>query len=131
MRNVQGQLRLCSNFKDLRKQLVIYEDHLGVLRSKSRFENSCLVPEEKFPIVLPKDHHVSELIARECHVRIAHRGVEDTMAEVRSKFWIPSLRQLVKRVIRLCYTCKRVEGLPYNSRPFPPLPSFRVQLDEP
>ena len=30
-----------------------------------------------------------------------------TMAEVREKFWIPKLRQLIKRVIFRCYGCKR------------------------
>lgn len=36
--------------------------------------------DQEFAIVSPRDHLLSELIARHCHTRISHRGIEDTMA---------------------------------------------------
>jgi hypothetical protein len=36
-------------------------------------------------------------------------GVGLTMAKVRERFWVPRLRQLVKRILRKCNGCKRFQ----------------------
>ena len=131
IKDAQASLKLDQGFQVLSRRLLIFEDEVGLLRSRGRFEHAELSQDEKFPIVLSNDHRLSELIVTSCHGRVAHRGASDTMAEVQSKYWIPRLRQLAKRVIHACFVCRLIDGLPYEQRPFPPLPSCRVQLQEP
>ena len=39
------------------------------------------------------------------------------MTAVRDQYWIPKLSQLMKRIIRNCYGCKRYHIKPYNTPP--------------
>ena len=72
-----------------------------------RLGESELDSEAREPIVLPKGHKFTELIIEQCHNRVMHSGVRSTLAQVRSKYWIPKGRQEVKRVIGACVVCKR------------------------
>ena len=36
------------------------------------------------------------------------------MTHIRSDYWIPTLRQLTKKIINKCYGCKR-----FNTKPYP------------
>lgn len=56
-----------------------------------------------------------------------HGGVRETFTHIRQTYWIPQGRQLVKRIISKCVTCRKVEGPPFRSVPTPPLPQSRVQ----
>ena len=60
------------------------------------------------------------------HARVMHNGVGETLTEIRQRFWIPQGRQLIKRLIRKCVTCKKVEGKPFPSLKTPPLPKSRL-----
>ena len=53
------------------------------------------------------------------------------MAFLRERFWVLRLRQIARRLLRKCFICRLIEGKPYSSRPFPPLPKFRVLIDDP
>ena len=53
------------------------------------------------------------------------------MAKVRSKYWVPTLRQLVKRVLRQCYGCKKFHVKSYPVRQKGLLPADRTNLDLP
>ena len=44
-----------------------------------------------------------------CHVhKVGHLGSEYTLAQLRGKYWIQ--RKEVKRVLRKCFTCKKING---------------------
>ena len=58
-----------------------------------------------------------------------HNGVRETLMQVRSKFWIVRGRQVVKKIISRCLTCKRRESKSYGLPPAPPLPEYRVESD--
>ena len=49
------------------------------------------------------------------HRKTSHWGVASTIAAVRSLFWIPVLRKLIKSVIQICYGCKRFRAKHYQS----------------
>ena len=53
-----------------------------------------------------------KIVARE-HKSTIHRGVLMTIPNVRSTYWILSLRKLVKSAIRKTYGCKGYTSLPY------------------
>jgi hypothetical protein len=52
--------------------------------------------------------------------------VQETLAQLRSRFWVIKGRQVVKRVLSKCSTCKKIEGMSYATPNAPPLPNFRL-----
>ena len=50
-----------------------------------------------------------------------------TMAKIRELYWIPRLRQLVKRVRTECWACKRFRAKSYEKSPPGKLPSTRTK----
>ncbi|KAJ8023731.1 hypothetical protein HOLleu_36255 [Holothuria leucospilota] len=58
-------------------------------------------------MILPKDHHITELIVRHVHERVAkHLGREYVLSRLRENYWIPQGRPLVTRVLRNCVVYK-------------------------
>ena len=49
------------------------------------------------------------------------------MTQVRTNYWIPQCRKLVRRILPKCYLCKRMESLAMSLPPAPPLPHYRVE----
>ncbi len=116
-------------FADLQHNLRLFHDENGLLRCKGRMENAPLTFETKFPLLLPRDSQLAELFILEAHERVMHNGVKDTLAELRSQYWIVRGRQLVRNVLAKCSICKRVEGRGYEIPKAPPLPKFRLEND--
>ena len=109
------------------KQLDVREEESGVLRCGGRLQNALISEGAKYPILLPTEHHVTNLIIMDCHQRMMHGGSKATLAEVREKFWIVRGRQVVKKLIGRCVICRRHEGKPLRGPLAPPLPPFRIQ----
>ena len=80
--------------------LNLQENTNGILECKDQIADDYL-------IYLPRSSSLSGKIVQEAHKKTLHGGPTLTKAEVRTKYWIPNLRQLAKRVIRHCYGCKK------------------------
>lgn len=85
-----------------------------------------LKTEAKCPIILPRDHRITELIVLECHSRVHHCKLRATLSELRSIFWVSRGRQYVKNILTRCFICRKLEGKPFSSPPAALLPEFRV-----
>ena len=127
IRVAQKELTQDDNYKQLVGKFGLSEDCNGVLRCKGRLEYSDLPPDAKEPIILPKDHRLTYLQIQQCHKRVLHSGVRGTLAELRSRFWVPKGRQVVKKVLSQCVVCKKFEGTPFAQPPVSSLPEFRVR----
>eukprot|EP00794_Sanderia_malayensis_P007378 gene7378-biopygen5953 len=103
-------------------QLGLKEDRNGILRCFGRFQQQ----EDQQPIYVPKQHHLTSLLVIDSHRRVLHMGVATTLAELRSRFWVPKGRQEVKRIISSCNHCKRYSVKPYKQPTTAPVPDFRV-----
>ena len=68
----------------------------------------------------------TKLIILDSHERVLHHGIETTLSDVRSKFWIVKGRKAVKIVLRKCVTCRRYQGRPLLPPETPDLPDYRV-----
>ena len=98
----------------------------GILRVGGRLEEAVALSfDEKHPIILPGGHHISRLIVRHCHERLAHAGREQTLAETRKTFWIVAGRNLTKKTIRNCFKCRRLNARRMNQL-MAPLPKSRL-----
>ena len=56
-----------------------------------------------------------------------HGGVKETLAELRSNFWIVRGHYFVRNLLFKCTVCRRVEGKPYKLPPPLPLPRCRME----
>ena len=109
--------------------LRVYQDEDVLLRCKGRLENSPLPFCTKFPILIPKNSCISEMIMWDAHRKVCHNGPRDTLCEVRSEYWIPGARQVLRQLIRTCVTCRKWDGKAYTYPMSPSLPSFRLSND--
>ena len=112
-------------------QFGLFLDKRGIIRCKGRINESSLSESSKNPILLPSKHDFSNLIIRDTHGRIKHSGLRDTLSMLRERFWIPKGREAVKKCIRRCVVCRKVEETTYNPVGVPDLPSYRVSEDPP
>ena len=126
LKGAQKIFRAEPNFKQRERSLRLFDDYDGILRSQGRLDYSQLPYCARHPAVLPRGHHITKLIVRKCHSRVMHNGVNETLVEVRSKYWIVKGRQEVRKIISRCATCKRIESKGYCVPLPPPLPQFRV-----
>ena len=70
---------------------------------EGRLVNSDLESEARRPVILPRQHRFTRLVIEECHQGVHHSGVRATFAELRSRYWVPRGRQVVKRILSVCY----------------------------
>ena len=93
--------KCCSNaLHKLRPILVC-----GLLRIGGRVQNSPLNVDARHPFVLPKRHHVTELIIRRYHLRVGHCGTQYVLAATRERFWIVHGHSTVPHYLKNCQTC--------------------------
>ncbi|XP_026686181.1 uncharacterized protein LOC103518638 isoform X2 [Diaphorina citri] len=77
----------------------------GILRVGGRLSNSNLPNDQQHPILLPSNHHVTELIVTHCHTTNFHTGPFLLLAILRQKFWIVGGRNLVRKLVQKCNVC--------------------------
>ncbi|KRY45615.1 hypothetical protein T03_10440 [Trichinella britovi] len=70
--------------------------------------------ERKHPILLPSTHPVVMLLIKRVHERSLHAGTEQTLTDLRQRFWVLKGRSSVKRIVRQCRICKRQSARPYE-----------------
>ena len=61
----------------------------GLLRCRGRLEKADLTRVQRFPVLLPTKHAVTDLIIRHVHQRNLHCGTQSTLGYVLDKYWIP------------------------------------------
>lgn len=125
----QSSLEGSKNFKNLKKQLSLFQDELGFWRLKGRLENSHLSYDKKHPIFLDRHSYFTKLMILDAHERVKHLRTKSTLNELRSKFWISCPKQTINRVIKGCVLCKEVIGTPIVGPAPPDLPEYRVTYE--
>ena len=115
-------------FKLQKKSLNIFVDEDGLLRVKGRLENSDVGYASKFPLLF-RDDRLAYLYIMKSHVEVKHLMLESTLNHLRNRFWIIRGRQVVKRVLYRCVTCRFHQGKTLTPPTSPPLPSYRVTSD--
>ena len=110
-------------------QLDLFLDQDSLIRCRGRLQDADLPIDARNPILLPKNTEIARLIIRHHHDRGFHCGVSSTICSIRQRYWITSIRQQVKNIVRLCTNCRRVNGPPYRAPNPAILPSHRVRGD--
>ena len=131
VKDSQFQLEKDKNFPVWKRQLGLFRDESGIWRCSGRMSNSSLTLAAQTPILLDKKHRLATLITMDAHKRVMHNGVPETLAELRSQYWLIRGRQFVRKLIHGCTTCRKFEGDHCQGVASPPLPEFRVRQSRP
>lgn len=102
----------------------------GLLRARGRLGFSDILSKTKYPIIIPNESLVPKLIVEEYHKAFGHLGRETLMSQLKTKFFIVGCSNLVKRVLRDCLICRKVQEKP-SSQFMADLPTDRVTSGAP
>ena len=106
-------------------------DGYRILRVGGRLRRAEMEYGEKHPIVLPKNHHVSQLVAEHYHAQVHHQGRQITGGAIRQVgFWLIGGHDTVTKVISACVPCKKLRGPPLEQR-MADLPPDRTEVCPP
>ena len=82
------------------------------MRVGGRIKHATVPRDVKFPIILPRSSHVTELIIRHYHEKVAHQGRGIMLNEIRSNgIWIIGGSSAVAYFIKNCVICRRLRGI--------------------
>jgi len=100
-------------------------DSDGILRVGGRLGRSQIPSDSQHPVLLPKRHHVVDLIIDHTHRTHLHAGPQLTQALLVRRVWILSARSAVRTRIFKCVKC--FKNKPRNQAPLMgELPAVRV-----
>ncbi|XP_065675665.1 uncharacterized protein LOC136091879 [Hydra vulgaris] len=126
---IQQNIYSSKNYKQLKNDLGFFFDSEGIIRCRGRLGNAPISYNIKFPIFLPKESLLTELIILHCVESVKHNGVKETLNQLRLEIWIPKVRNLIQKLIKKRFLCRRYEGKTYSYPDVPPLPLSRVNDD--
>ncbi|XP_043471735.1 uncharacterized protein LOC122504617 [Leptopilina heterotoma] len=81
----------------------------GIIKVGGRLVLADIPENQKHPIVLPKNHHVTKLIIKNEHLNRLHAGVNATLCGVRESYWPIDGRNTTRHIVRQCTTCFRAK----------------------
>ncbi|GFX45986.1 integrase catalytic domain-containing protein [Trichonephila clavipes] len=85
-------------------------DDSGLLRVGGRLRNSPIPRNKKHPMIIPTNHNFTYIIINHFHILYFHTGAEATLPNIRNSFWIPSARNVVRKILRTCITCTKLSA---------------------
>lgn len=88
------------------------DNEQGLLRVGGRIKNADIPHAQKHPIILPSNHHVTNLIIQDIHVQNYHSGIQSTLYALRHRFWVLDGKTQVRKILRKCIPCFRFQAKP-------------------
>lgn len=107
LHDLRDQRKINSKSKMLTLHPFLDDD--GIIRVGGRLRHAPIEYSRKYPIILPKKHHLTELIIRDAHYRNLHAGTQAILADVRNNYWPISGKDAIRRVLKKCIICYRVK----------------------
>ena len=69
--------------------------------------------------MLAKNHPLSTMYIRDCHLQVLHLGLQSTLNKLRtSGFWLINSRNYIKIVLKECKLCIKYNQFSFNYRKF-------------
>ncbi|KAL3973900.1 serine/threonine kinase 17 [Sarotherodon galilaeus] len=108
------EIRLLKNGKPLPHKSKLFQmdtflDTDGLLKVGGRLKDASFSSILKHPVIVPKGHHVTQLIIDHFHSKVQHQGKGFTINEIRvNGFWIPGINKAVANFIHQCVKCRKL-----------------------
>ena len=91
--------------------LTPFVDGSGIVRVGGRLNKADIPSNQKNPIILPGNHHVSCLLFGHHNEKVKHQGRHFTEGAVRAAgLWIIGGKRLVSSIIQKCVICRKFRG---------------------
>lgn len=100
-------------------------DSQGLIRAGGRLQHSNLSFEQKHQIVLPNNHHFTNLLVRYERNKYFHAGLQNMRSILRRNYWILRHEVAIQRCILKCVKCIRLKA-DTRSQMMASLPKSRV-----
>ena len=110
--------------------LTPFLDSRGLLRVGGRLGRAPLAEPTRHPVILQADSEITRLIITDAHKRVLHSGLERTLCEVRTKYWVEKMRSTVKKQLQKCAFCRNRRATPQPPR-MADLPEARFDMRRP
>ena len=127
LKEVQTSSKRNPKYESWSQEFGLFTDDKGLVTCGGRVSNAEIDYETKHPILLERSHRVTILIVEECHRKVQHNGIKETLTELRSRYWLVRGRLFVRKSIHRCVTCRRMEGKAYSPPNPPPLPKYTAE----
>ena len=111
------------------KELSVFCDQNGLIRSHSRLVNADMDYDARFPMLLPKKHNFVELLVRKTHCGLGHFGWSFVLAKLQERFWILRGQSFVRRYLKNCIFCQ-IRNAKSGSQMMAALPQERLIAGE-
>jgi len=106
-------------------------DQRGLLRACGLITAStALQYDERHPIILPCNCRLARLLVLFSHQISLHGGNQLVVRLIRSKYWIPKIKNLVKAVLNSCKVCTIYKNLDLEVELFPTRVQCRHYKDD-
>ncbi|XP_066583760.1 uncharacterized protein [Prorops nasuta] len=102
----------------------------GLMCVGGRLRKANIPFSQKYSILIPARHYVTDLIIREFHEKFYHAGVQTTLYFIRQRFWIPDGKNQVRKIVRSCVRCRRFSAKTIDYK-MADLPTSRVEVSNP
>ena len=116
-------------YEDIKFSLNLVKNSDGIIRAYVRIQLANLPEETRKPIMLERSHRLAELILLDCHERVKHNGVRETLVESQSQYWVSRGKSFVKKLLYRCTLCRYLNSRPYSYPKSPELPNARLHDD--
>ena len=119
-------------------QLNLFLDENMIIRVKGKMDNMPAKFDEKYPILISKHSEIIPSLIWDYHIKLKHAGVYKILNVLRKQFYIPNAYNTIKKVLKVCISCKKLYGrtiklnqAPYRSFRIDPLqrPFMNIALD--
>ena len=80
--------------------------HNDIIRVGGRLRRADIPLDSKHPIILPKRHHLTDLIIMHDHKTNGHVGRDHVLSNLRQKYWIVHGKSTIKAVLSKCFYCR-------------------------
>lgn len=97
----------------------------GFIRVGGRLQNANISYDQKYPILLPHEHHLTKLLITKIHLDTLHGGIKLTLSTLRQNYWVPNARTAIRSIIHKCVKCHRY-AIQVKQQLMSALPSPRV-----
>lgn len=83
-------------------------DSSGILRVNGRIKHANVAYDQRCPVILPSNHHVTDILIQATHLENLHIGPNGTLSVLRQRFWILNGRNVIRKQLQKCVRCFRV-----------------------
>lgn len=114
LESFEDEIQDLENQRPLKKQSCLYNLHPiiasdNILRVSTRLQLADhLNFDQKFPIILPKNHIISKLVVRHAHLSTFHGTQQETKMLILQRYHIIRCKDLIRFIVNRCVKCFRL-----------------------